>query len=74
MWLTNQSSYLFQKRGVYYYSRRVPKDVSGFFQRERIVISLRTSHKAKARRSPPGSALSLKTNGKACAGSIASRY
>lgn len=50
MWLTNQSSYLFQKRGVYYYSRRVPKDVSGFFQRERIVFSLRTSHKAKAQK------------------------
>lgn len=46
MWFSGQSRYLFQKRGLYYDSWRAPKDVSGFFQRECVVFSLRTNHKS----------------------------
>ena len=47
MRLTNQSKFMFQKRGVFYFSRRVPADLRSHYNRSRIVISLRTkSHKA----------------------------
>ena len=34
--------YLFRKRGVYYFSRRVPKDLMDHYDRSKIVFSLRT--------------------------------
>lgn len=47
MRLTNQSKFMFQKRGVFYFSRRVPTDLRSHYNRSRIVISLRTkSHRA----------------------------
>lgn len=46
MRLTNQSHFMFQKRGVFYFSRRVPTDLRSHYNRSRIVISLRTkSHR-----------------------------
>ena len=48
MWSTTEASYLFRKRGVFYYSRRVPKDLWGLFRRQRVVFSLRTKARAKA--------------------------
>ena len=36
------SPYLFRKRGVYYFSRRVPKDLMDHYDRTKIVFSLRT--------------------------------
>ena len=48
MWSTKEASYLFRKRGVFYYSRRVPKDLWGLFRRQRVVFSLRTKARAKA--------------------------
>ena len=48
MWETNEASYLYQKRGVYYYSRRVPKDLWSSFRRDRVVFSLRTKARSKA--------------------------
>ncbi|MGI9353500.1 MAG: DUF6538 domain-containing protein [Rhizobiaceae bacterium] len=36
------SPYLYTKRNVYYFSRRVPKGLSGYFSSARIVFSLKT--------------------------------
>jgi len=36
------SPYLFRKRGIYYFSRRVPKDLLDHYERSKIVFSLRT--------------------------------
>ena len=41
-------SYLFQKRGVWYFSRHVPVDVRGYYKQSRIVRSLRTKSRVKA--------------------------
>ena len=35
-------SYLYKKRGVYYFSKRVPSDVRSYYKSDRIVICLRT--------------------------------
>jgi len=42
MWKTKQSSYLFKKRGVFYFSRRVPADLTRHYSTNRISISLKT--------------------------------
>ena len=44
-------SYLYKKRGVYYFSKRVPYDVSSYFKSDRIVICLRTKSNVSAIRS-----------------------
>ena len=36
-------SFVFLKRGVYYYSRRIPSDLRSHYKTERIVFSLRTT-------------------------------
>ena len=36
------SPYLFRKRGIFYFSRRVPKDLLDHYERSKIVFSLRT--------------------------------
>jgi integrase len=41
-------SYLFQKRGVWYFSRHVPVDVRSYYKQSRIVRSLRTKSRVKA--------------------------
>jgi integrase len=41
-------SYLFQKRGIWYFSRHVPVDVRGYYKQSRIVRSLRTKSRVKA--------------------------
>jgi hypothetical protein len=41
-------SYLFQKRGIWYFSRHVPVDVRGHYKQSRIVRSLRTKSLVKA--------------------------
>ena len=45
------ASYLYQKRGVYYFSKQVPCDVKQHYSRNRIVICLRTKSLSKAMRS-----------------------
>jgi integrase len=45
------ASYLYQKRGVYYFSKQVPCDVKQHYSRDRIVICLRTKSLSKAMRS-----------------------
>ena len=41
-------SYLYKKRGVYYFSKRVPCDVRSYYKSDRIVICLRTKSNASA--------------------------
>ena len=41
-------SYLYKKRGVFYFSKRVPCDVRSYYKSDRIVICLRTKSNASA--------------------------
>ncbi len=41
--------YLYRKRGIYYFSRRVPEDLLGHYKRSKIVFSLRTKSAKAAR-------------------------
>ena len=41
-------SYLYKKRGVYYFSKRVPSDVRSYYKNDRIVICLSTKSNATA--------------------------
>ena len=41
-------SYLYKKRGVFYFSKRVPRDVKPYYKSDRIVICLRTKSNASA--------------------------
>ena len=43
-------SYLYKKRGVYYFSKRVPCDVRSYYKSDRIVICLRTKSSVSASR------------------------
>ena len=47
----SNASYLYKKRGVYYFSKQVPCDVKQHYSRDRIVICLRTKTVYKAMRS-----------------------
>ena len=42
------STYLYQKRGFYYFSRRVPKELHHCHAKHRIVLALNTRSRAKA--------------------------
>ena len=44
-------SYLYKKRGVYYFSKRVPCDVRSYYKSDRIVICLKTKSSVSAIRS-----------------------
>lgn len=52
---TKSSHFMFQKRGVFYFSRRVPGDLQGHYRSKRIIVSLRT----KSRRAAEARAASL---------------
>ena len=41
-------SYLYKKRGVYYFSKRVPCDVRSYYKSDRIVICLKTKSNVSA--------------------------
>tara|TARA_A200000113_G_scaffold201804_1_gene195792 strand:- start:785 stop:1129 length:345 start_codon:yes stop_codon:yes gene_type:complete len=45
------SSYLISRNGIYFYSRRVPADLHKRFNKDRVIISLRTRSQDKALRS-----------------------
>ena len=45
---TRSPHYLYQRNGIYYFTRQVPSDLKTKFNKNRIVISLRTSSKQKA--------------------------
>jgi hypothetical protein len=42
MLATKSNGYTFQKDGIWYFSRRVPADLSGHYRTRRIAYSLRT--------------------------------
>ena len=42
-------AYLFRKRGIYYFSKRIPSDLKHLYQVERLTQSLRTKCDRKAR-------------------------
>ena len=44
------STYIYQKRGFFYFSRRVPKEVQQCHSKQRIVLALNTRSRAKALR------------------------
>ena len=49
--MTKEARYIYQKRGVWYFSRRVPSDLQRHYKRSRIAFSLRTkSNRAAATR------------------------
>ena len=55
IWVDNMvdkscASYLYQKRGVYYFSKQVPCDVRQHYKRDRIVICLKTKSISRAMR------------------------
>ena len=54
MWVDHMvdhfSTYIYQKRGFYYFSRRVPKEVQHCHAKQRIVLALNTRSRAKALR------------------------
>ena len=41
-------SYLYKKRGVYYFTKRVPCDVKSYYRSDRIVICLKTKSNVSA--------------------------
>ena len=45
------SSYLICQNGIYYYSHRVPADLKKRFNKDRVIVSLRTRSRNKACRS-----------------------
>ena len=49
--MIQNSSYLISRNGIYYYSRRVPADLHKRFNKDRVIISLRTRSQEKALRS-----------------------
>ena len=49
--MIQNSSYLICRNGIYYYSRRVPADLHKRFNKDRVIISLRTRSQDKALRS-----------------------
>jgi hypothetical protein len=49
MWMTKDAPFLYTKRGVYYFSRRVPEDLRGHYKSHRVAFSLRTKSQNVAR-------------------------
>ena len=48
VWVDHFSTYIYQKRGFYCFSRRVPKDAQPLHGKQRIVLALNTRSRAKA--------------------------
>ena len=48
VWVDHFSTYIYQKRGFYYFSRRVPKEVQPLHGKQRFVLALNTRSRAKA--------------------------
>ena len=42
MWKTIDAPYLYRKRGVYHFLRRIPTDLRPYYRQPRIMLSLRT--------------------------------
>ena len=46
----NGASFLYKKRGVYYFSKQVPCDIKAHYSRQRVVICLKTKSEGAAER------------------------
>ena len=46
----NGASFLYRKRGVYYFSKQVPCDIKAHYSRQRVIICLKTKSKGAAER------------------------
>ena len=46
--MTKEARFIYQKRGVWYFSRRVPSDLQRHYKRSRIAFSLRTKSRRAA--------------------------
>ena len=46
----NGASFLYRKRGVYYFSKQVPCDIKAHYSRQRVVICLKTKSKGTPER------------------------
>ena len=46
----NGASFLYRKRGVYYFSKQVPCDIKAHYAKQRVIICLKTKSKAIAER------------------------
>ena len=46
----NGASFLYRKRGVYYFSKQVPCDIKAHYSKQRVVICLKTKSKGIAER------------------------
>ena len=55
-------SYLYKKRGVFYFSKRVPCDVRSYYKSDRIVICLKTKSSVSAIRASKRAIESLLIN------------
>jgi hypothetical protein len=42
MWKYNSVPFVYQKRDIYYFSRRVPKDLEDYYRLSKVTLSLRT--------------------------------
>jgi len=42
---TNKIPYIYKRGAIYYYSRRIPKDLSKHYDINRVIASLRTKSK-----------------------------
>jgi len=52
VWVDHFSTYIYQKRGFYYFSQRVPKEVQPLHGKRRIVLALHIGSRAKMRIQP----------------------
>ena len=46
----NGASFLYRKRGVYYFSKQVPCDIKAHYAKQRVIICLKTKSKGAAER------------------------
>ncbi len=53
VWVDHFRTYIYQKPGFYYFSRRVPKDVQPLHGKQRIVLALNTLSRAKTLKYSP---------------------
>ena len=49
MWKANLVPFVYQKRDIYYFSRRVPKDLEDCYRSSKITLSLRTRNAKTAK-------------------------
>ena len=55
------SPYLYSRKGIFYFCRRIPEDLKSYYKQDKITLSLRTRDPKSARiKSAPLTSLSLR--------------